>query len=87
MERPRVAQPAPTISPPASTPTASVVPQPVAAASITSTATSTATAQPAKVDLLGDLGGDPFGKKSLLGKRKCAQINVQNRQILAENIE
>ena len=66
-----MAQPAPVISPPASTPTSSVVPQPVAAASATptaTTATSTVTAQPAKVDLLGDLGGDPFGKKPLLDR-------------------
>ena len=59
-----MAQPAPIISPPASTPTSSVVPQPSAAAAAVS-ATSTVTAQPAKVDLLGDLGGDPFGMKLL----------------------
>ena len=71
VERPRVAQPAPVISPPASTPTSSVVPQPSASSAATSTtapttaaSSATATAQPAKVDLLGDLGGDPFGKKS-----------------------
>ena len=89
-----MAQPAPVISPPASTPTSSVVPQPSASAAASTTApttaasTATATAQPAKVDLLGDLGGDPFGKKSLLdryGRHKCAiKLYAQMRFLVIE---
>lgn len=61
VERPRGGQSVPAISPPTAVPTSTVVPKPTTAPSTATAAAAVENKTSSNVDLLGDLGGDPFG--------------------------